>query len=80
MTAAQELLTQALRLPADERANMARQLLLSLEPDSFEEEYESAWEREILDRVKRFDEGKTTPVDWREAHEEIRMKLRAGNP
>jgi putative addiction module component (TIGR02574 family) len=80
MAVAQDLLTQALQLPANERADMARQLLLSLEPDTPDEDYESAWEKEILERVKEYDEGKVVAVDWREAHEEIRKKLQARKP
>ena len=77
MSAAQEVLTQALQLPLDERANVAHQLLLSLESEPFEEGYEAPWEKEIIERVKRLDEGKSTTFDWREAHEEIRNQLRA---
>ena len=75
MTSAQELLTQALQLPVDERTNMARQLMLSLESEPFEEDYEQAWEKEIAQRLKRMDEGKSQLVNWREAHEQIRSKL-----
>ena len=80
MIAAQELLTQALQLPLDERANIARQLLLSLEPESIEEDYEAAWAKEIAERVKRLDEGKSPTFAWREAHAEIRSKLRERKP
>ncbi len=73
---AENLLTQALQLPLDQRANMARQLLLSLEPEPFKEDYESAWETEILERIKRMDQGLSKTHDWREAHEQIRNKLR----
>jgi Putative addiction module component len=77
---AENLLTQALQLPLDQRANMARQLLLSLEPEPFEDDYELAWEKEIIERVKRLDEGKSETHDWREAHAGIRAKLREKKP
>lgn len=80
MIVAQELLTQALQLPLNERANMARQLLLSLEPESVEEDHEAAWAKEIAERVKRLDEGKSKTIDWREAHAQIRAKLRQRQP
>lgn len=76
MIAAQELLTQALQLPIDDRAMMAHELLRSLETEAVEEGYDEAWEQELIDRVKSFDEGKAETCDWREAHEEIRAKLR----
>ena len=76
MSAAQELLTQVLQLPLNERASMARQLLLSLESEPVEADYEAAWEKELIERVKRLDEGKAEMFDWRESHEEIRGKLR----
>jgi predicted sugar kinase len=76
MIAAQDLLTQALLLPLDERAKLARQLLLSLEPEMVEEDYESAWSNEIAERVKRLDDGRSVTHDWREAHAAIRSKLR----
>ncbi len=76
MIGAQELLTHALQLPLDERASMAHHLLLSLEGEPFEEDYETAWEEELIQRVRSLDEGQSVAVDWREAHEEIRLKLR----
>lgn len=76
MIAAQELLSQALQLPAGERARMAHELLLSLESEPIEEGYDAAWEQELVARVKQMDEGKAELLDWREAHEEIREKIR----
>ena len=79
MIAAQELLTQALQLPIDERAMMAHELLLSLESEPTEDGYDEAWEQELEARSKLLHEGKAELLDWREAHAEIRKKLREKN-
>lgn len=73
---AENLLTQALQLPLDQRAKMAHELLLSLESEPMEEGYDAAWEQELVVRVKQIDEGTAELLDWREAQEEIRKKLR----
>jgi len=46
----------ALVLSRDERLILARQLLVSVEPNG-EEESEAAWEEEIGQRIHRFDAG-----------------------
>ena len=46
----------ALVLTRDERLILARQLLVSVEPD-VDEETETAWEEEIGQRIHRFDAG-----------------------
>jgi putative addiction module component (TIGR02574 family) len=76
MTSAQDLLTQALELPISERAAIARQLLLSLDAEPDEDECESAWEKEIVARAQRLEQGQTETHDWREGHQAIRNKLR----
>lgn len=80
MAVAQDLLTRALQMPAEDRADLARELLLSLESDPSDEDHEAAWEQEILQRLKQFDEGKTVAVGWREAQAHIREKLRTRKP
>jgi putative addiction module component (TIGR02574 family) len=46
----------ALVLTRDERLILARQLLISVEPN-VDEESEAAWEEEIGQRIHRFDAG-----------------------
>jgi putative addiction module component (TIGR02574 family) len=70
-----ELLSRALALPEELRAGLAHRLLLSLEPDDFDEDSEAAWEQEIAARLQRMDEGKTTARPWREALAAIRQSL-----
>lgn len=75
-----EILTMALELPDAERAALARQLLLSLEPpgpvDSDEEAWQEAWMEEIRRRMDRLDRGETKTSDAYEALEDIRNRLR----
>jgi Putative addiction module component len=79
MTSAQDLLTQALELPINERATIAHQLLLSLDSEPYDDGCDSAWEEEIVARVQRLEQGLTETLDWRTGHEAIRSKLR-GDP
>ncbi|MBL4847870.1 MAG: addiction module protein [Planctomycetes bacterium] len=68
----QNLLDQALRLSADERAVLAANLWASLAADS-NPDVEAAWAEEIRQRLKRIESGEDQPVPW----EEIRRRLRA---
>jgi putative addiction module component (TIGR02574 family) len=77
MSTANELLCQALRLPEAERAALAKQLLLSLEPETTADSGD-AWVLEIEARLAEIAEGRFQAKDWREAVAEIRQKLSAG--
>jgi putative addiction module component (TIGR02574 family) len=77
MTVTNELLDLALQLPPEERARMARQLLLSLEPEQADGDHEETWRREIQDRMERLDRGETSTSDWREALGRIRQAMSA---
>ena len=61
-----QLLELALRLPEQERADLAARLLDSLDAAS-EENVEAAWSMEIQQRVEELDTGKVKPVPWAEA-------------
>lgn len=71
----EKLREEALALPANERAHLAHDLLHSLEdppgPDS-----DSAWLAEIEKRARELANGTVMPVDWVEARERIRRRLR----
>jgi hypothetical protein len=79
-----ELLDLALRLPEEERAELAHHLLRSLTPPgqepSSEQEWEQAWMEEVRRRVERFDGGETTARDAREALAEIQARLKRKTP
>lgn len=66
---------QALHLPADERAELARKLLLSLDeakPNEIEEE----WLAEAHRRAKELDEGIVKPIPAEEVRRKARELLR----
>ncbi len=68
-----EILKKALGLPPEARAAIAGSLLDSLDR-AVDEDAESAWEDEVLLRLKDIDEGKARLVPWAEARREIAGK------
>jgi putative addiction module component (TIGR02574 family) len=65
-----DLLKEALKLPPEARAALAGTLLDSLD-DTVDRDAESAWEAEILLRLKEIDEGKVRLMPWSEARTKI---------
>jgi len=72
---AQELLREALALPLDERADVAAELLASLDDAEAEDpaEVEAAWAAEIERRACRVMAGKTSGIPW----EDVRRRAEA---
>jgi putative addiction module component (TIGR02574 family) len=68
-TTSRDLLEQALRLPLDERARMAAELLESL--SEAEEGVEAAWTDEIRSRVASVRAGQIESTDWRVVLERV---------
>lgn len=60
--------------PEEERAELADRLLLSLET---EEEIQSAWDREIADRLQSLDNGTEQCVSSEEFHRTLRNSIDA---
>jgi putative addiction module component (TIGR02574 family) len=76
---AQELLREALNLPPHERADVAAELLASLdETDASRDDVEAAWAAEIERRARRVLAGDSTGIPWddvrRRAEEELRKR------
>lgn len=77
---AQELLREALALPVNERADVAAQLLASLDDAAVDDpaEVEAAWAAEIERRARRVLAGTSAGVPWqdvrRRAEEELRRR------
>ena len=65
-----DILKEALKLPPEDRAALAGTLLDSLD-DTVDRDAESAWEAEILVRLKEIDEGKIRLMPWSEARTKI---------
>jgi putative addiction module component (TIGR02574 family) len=65
-----EILKKALELPPEARAAIAGSLLDSLDR-TMDDDAESAWENEILLRLKELDDGSVNLVPWAEARRQI---------
>jgi putative addiction module component (TIGR02574 family) len=64
------LLAEALKLPVELRAELAGQLLRSLDEDNDDastEEIEASWAAEVQRRIEDLDSGRVKPVPWDEA-------------
>ena len=73
---AQELLREALTLPLDERADVAAELLASLD-ESVENpsEVEAAWATEIERRARRVLSGESAGEPWEDVRARIAGRL-----
>jgi len=65
-----QLLAEALRLPPEQRAALAGELIQSLDVP-VDEEVEAAWSLEIRRRLEMLDSGKARTVPWPEARRRI---------
>jgi len=75
---AQELLREALALPLKERADVAAQLLASLDEAAAVDpaEVEAAWAEEIERRARRVIAGETTGIPWDDVRRRAEAELR----
>ncbi|MBI3493582.1 MAG: addiction module protein [Acidobacteria bacterium] len=73
----QELLREALALPVDERADVAAQLLASLDDeDVATEDIEAAWAVEIEKRARRVLSGQSEGIPWEDVRRRAEAELR----
>jgi putative addiction module component (TIGR02574 family) len=74
---AQELLREALTLPAEERADVAAELLASLDEAPAEDaaEVEAAWAREIERRARRVMSGESAGEPWEDVRARVIQRL-----
>lgn len=72
---AETLLEQALQLPSTERAEMAAELLSSL--DEVDQDVRTAWAAEIMRRAADAETNPEDEDDWRDALNEIRREVLA---
>ncbi len=75
MSVESELVDRVLLLPSDDRAALARKIILSLEPPQFDADAEAAWDAEIEARLAQVDRGEVTLLDWRESIDRARRAL-----
>ena len=71
-----QILEHALRLPAEERRQLAEQLIISLDGEP-REDAEAAWRDEIGHRVQQMLDGQVEMIDGEAAHERLRAHLQA---
>ncbi len=72
MATADEVLNAAMDLKSEERAEVAHKLLLSLEPEDFDEDADRAWADEVQRRLQAIREGRVVLRDWEDARSDIR--------
>ena len=75
MTTPSQVLDAAMALNPEQRADIAHQLLLSLELADFDEDADQAWAAEIRRRQQAIREGRVVLRDWDEALAGIRQAL-----
>ena len=75
---AQELLREAMALPVKERADLAAELLASLDDASAEDPaaVEAAWAAEIERRARRVMTGETAGISWEDVRRRAEAELR----
>lgn len=67
--------SEALQLPHEERARLAKILLLSLE-SAEEEDVERVWAEEAVERYREIQRGEVTPLSSDEVFREARSLLK----
>ena len=79
MSSATAVLTEAMRLPRQERADVARQLIASLDAETSAagEDVEAAWVDEVERRLDATERGVATFEPWETVHDRIAARLRA---
>ena len=70
-----DLVERTMHLSSEDRAELARRLILSLEAGGMAADVERAWEIEIERRISSFEGGQTSAADWQDAVERARQKL-----
>jgi len=74
---AQELLREALTLPSEERADVAAELLASLDDtDADIANVEAAWAAEIEKRARRVLAGESPGIPWEDVRRRAEAELR----
>jgi putative addiction module component (TIGR02574 family) len=66
---AHELLQKALALPDKERAELAGNLISSLDSTVDDEDVDAAWQEEIAHRLQDVQSGKVKTIPWEEVQQ-----------
>jgi putative addiction module component (TIGR02574 family) len=70
-----EIVNAALALPIEERAKLAKQILVSLETS--QAQIDEAWRDEIERRIREIDQGEVELLPGEEVLKELRTKFRS---
>lgn len=76
MATKDELLSDVLRLPPEQRAELAHKLLLSLEVEPGDQDAEAEWDQEVERRAREVLDGTVKTVPWKEVEARIARRLR----
>jgi putative addiction module component (TIGR02574 family) len=79
-TMAKDLFAKALSLPVNKRAQLAHELIVSLDDGKPDPEAAEAWDLEIERRVTDFRAGKSKAIPWDRARADILRRLGAKRP
>jgi len=71
---AQELLQKALALPDNERAELAGNLISSLDA-TVDPDVDAAWQQEVVRRLLEVQSGKVATISWEEVQQKGRSLL-----
>ena len=71
-----DVLLHALELPVEDRADVARELIASLD-GAAEPDVETAWADEVERRLMEVDAGAAVVEDWDGVHDRIVARLRS---
>ncbi|HSP80087.1 MAG TPA: addiction module protein [Myxococcaceae bacterium] len=74
MATKDDLLSDVLRLPPEERAEVAHKLLLSLD-ESEDADAEAAWSQELERRAREVLDGSVKTVPWEQVEARITARL-----
>ncbi len=77
-TAVDNILTQALQMPPQERAAVAERLIASLDPE-VDWDIEVAWQQEVQRRIDEIDKGEVVCIPWEQVLHRLRGNSRAQN-
>jgi putative addiction module component (TIGR02574 family) len=70
----EKIVEEAVQLPPDQRLTLAYKILSSVEPEA-SEETDTAWDREIRERIARYDAGGVSTIPASEVFGELDRRL-----
>lgn len=78
MATKEALLSDVLRLPSEERAEVAHKFLLSLEEGAEDPEAQAEWSAELERRAREVLDGSVKTVSWEQDEERISTRFGQG--